>query len=54
MARNCAKLFRVLEAQRFTGDSFKFKKRTQHFIATSDKALSVVLMRVNDPDRAPV
>ena len=35
-------------------DSFKFQKRRQFFIATNDKPLSVVAVRVRNPDRLPV
>jgi hypothetical protein len=34
-------------------DSFKFQKRRQLLITTSDKPLSVVAVRVNNPDRSP-
>jgi hypothetical protein len=42
-----------LKAHCFPGDSFKFEKRPQLLIATSDKPFSVVPMRVNNPDRSP-
>jgi hypothetical protein len=34
-------------------DSLKFKKRRQLFIAMNDKPLSVVAVRVSNPDRSP-
>ena len=33
---------------------FKFQKRSQLFIRTHNEPLSVVAMRVCDPDRSPV
>ena len=33
---------------------FQFKKRSQLFFRTHNETLSVVAMRVNDPDRLPV
>jgi hypothetical protein len=32
---------------------FQFNKRSQLFVATGDKPLSVVAMRVTNPDRSP-
>jgi hypothetical protein len=33
---------------------FKFHKRRQQFIRTHNETLSVVAMRVHNPDRSPV
>jgi hypothetical protein len=33
---------------------FKFKKRGQLFIRTHNEALSIVAMRVSNPERSPV
>ena len=33
---------------------FKFQKRSQLFISVHDETLSVLAMRVCDPDRSPV
>jgi hypothetical protein len=35
-------------------DSFEFQKRGQLFIRSDDKTLSIVAMRVCNPDRSPV
>jgi hypothetical protein len=33
---------------------FKFQKRSQLFIGVHDQTLSIVAMRVSNPDRSPV
>jgi hypothetical protein len=35
-------------------DFFEFKKRRQLFLRTHNETLSVVAMRVHNPDRSPV
>jgi hypothetical protein len=43
---------RLFSQQVDTNRSFQFQKRRQLFIRTCDETLSVVAMRVNNPDRS--
>jgi hypothetical protein len=50
---NFAQAYSAFRKQCFACDSFKFKKRRQLFIRVHKETLSVVAMRVSNPDRSP-
>ena len=50
--KNAAKLSNQFAAS--ANRRFEFKKRSELFICTHDKALPVAAMRVSNPDRSPV
>jgi hypothetical protein len=47
------KLIRHLRAQCFARDSLKFEKRSQFFVCSYNETLSVVAVRINNPDCSP-
>jgi hypothetical protein len=51
-SENFAGLLRQVAAS--ANRRFKFQKRTQFFIRSRNETLSVVAVRVNNPDRSPV
>jgi hypothetical protein len=40
--------------RQFVRDPLKFKKRRKLFVATNDETVSVIAVRVSNPDCAPV
>ena len=53
-ARSCAGPFMNQIHRELVNCRFQFHKRSQLFIRVHDEALSVVAVRVSNPDRSPV